>query len=186
MTSLILNSRCDSSALKEILILGQKTNYTEGIDNLSETRPRKLRKARRRIRESCLRGVESREPKWNGGRGRRSVMAKRILQENRRAIRPFLFALHNFARDHLYRTRGNTSLAVDHRRNIVQNAATRFSLLSLSLSLCLSTSSASLPPLYFSPRGRALSREHPIRRSLSLMGVATFNVPAISQQRETL
>lgn len=55
-------------------------------------------------------------------------MAKRILQENRRAIRPFLFVLHNFAWHHLYRTRGNTRLAVDHRRNIVQNAATRFSL----------------------------------------------------------
>ena len=80
-------------------------------------------------------------------------MAKRILQENRRAIRPFLFALHNFACDHLYRTRGNASLAVDHRRNIVQNAATRFSL-SLSLSF-------SLPPLprchrYISPLAVAL------------------------------
>lgn len=59
-------------------------------------------------------------------------MAKRILQEKRSVIRPFLFVLHNFACHHLYRTRGNTELAVDHQRNIVQNAAAG---ISLSLSL---------------------------------------------------
>lgn len=75
-------------------------------------------------------------------------MAKRILQGKRRAIRPFLFALHNFACHHLYRTRGNT---VAGRRSPAQYCAKRSYTLSLSLPLYIY--------IYFSSLGRVLSNE---------------------------
>lgn len=86
---------------------------------------------------------------WNSKQcGGRPVMAKRILQGKRRAIRPFLFALHNFACHHLYRTRGNT---VAGRRSPAQYCAKRSYTLSLSLPLYIY--------IYFSSLGRVLSNE---------------------------
>lgn len=84
-------------------------------------------------------------------------MAKRILQGKRRAIRPFLFALHNFACHHLYRTRGNT---VAGRRSPAQYCAKR----SYTLSLSLPLSPSIYIYIFLIPWSRFIQRNFPYGR----------------------